>query len=152
MNDIQNLSLDEKDQRIIISLLNDSRSSLKEISGDIGLSAPSVAERIRRLEKIGIIRNFTVDLDSHALGYVLKAIVRIRPMPGKVQPVEQLIIETPQITECSKVTGDDCFVATLYVRSMDEIDIILEKISEKASTSTSLVKRTIIERRAPPLS
>ena len=137
--------------QIVKLLADDARTSLKDMSVEIGLSSPSVAERIRRLVRVGIIRGFTVDLNPEALGYALEAIVRIRPMPGKVQAVQQLIVGTPQITECDKVTGDDCFVATLYVRSMDEIDTILEKISEKAATSTSLVKRKIIERRAPPL-
>ncbi|TYB86084.1 Lrp/AsnC family transcriptional regulator [Oceaniovalibus sp. ACAM 378] len=143
--------MDQKDRGIIACLTADARTSLKDLASEIGLSSPSIAERIRRLEQIGIIKCFTVDLDPKALGYALEAVVRIRPMPGKVQPVERLIIETPQIIECSKVTGDDCFVATLHVRSMEEIDKILEKISEKASTSTSLVKRKIVERRAPPL-
>ena len=151
MKDVQYQGMDEKDRRIVTHLAANARASLKELSQEVELSAPSVAERIRRLEQAGIIRSFTIDLDPKTLGYELEAIVRIKPMPGKVHSVQQLIIETPQITECNKVTGDDCFVATLHVRSMEDIDTILAKISEKASTSTALVKRKIFERRNPPL-
>lgn len=143
--------MDEKDRRIIELLAEDARMSLADLASEIGLTGPSVSERIRRLERRGIVRGFTVELDPKSLGYALQAIVRIRPMPGKVALVEELIIDTPQIVECDKVTGDDCFVARLNVRSMEEIDTILEKIAEKASTSTSLVKRSPVVRRLPPL-
>ena len=143
--------LDEKDQKIINLLIGDARTSLSDLAAQVGLSAPAISERLRRLERTGVIRAFTVDLDPKALGYPLEALVRIRPMPGQVAFVEKLITETPQIIECDKVTGDDCFVARMSVASMEEIDAILERISEKASTSTSLIKRTPLKRRPPPL-
>lgn len=145
-------AMDEKDRRIVEALLDDARASLADLASDVGLTGPSISERIKRLERKGIIRNFTVELDPKSLGYALQAIVRIRPMPGKVSFVEKLIAETAQIVECDKVTGDDCFVARLNVRSIEEIDSILERISDKASTSTSIVKRKVVERRMPPLS
>lgn len=144
-------AFDGKDQKIIDLLITDARTSLSDLSAHVGLSAPTIAERIRRLERTGVIRAFTVDLDPKALGYPLEALVRIRPMPGQVAFVEKLITQTPQIIECDKVTGDDCFVARMSVASMEEIDAILERISEKASTSTSLIKRTPLKRRPPPL-
>jgi Lrp/AsnC family transcriptional regulator, leucine-responsive regulatory protein len=143
--------IDEMDRRLIEALRHNARMSLKELAEQAGLSSPSVAERIRRLQERGVIRGFTVEIDPAALGFPLQAIVRIRPLPGKLHLVEKLIQETPQIVECDKVTGDDCFVARLHVRSMQEIDSILDRIADKASTSTSMVKSQTIARRPPPL-
>jgi Lrp/AsnC family transcriptional regulator, leucine-responsive regulatory protein len=143
--------MDEVDQKILKILMRDARISQKELAAKVGLSAPGVAERVRRLEERGVIRGFTIDVDPEALGYPLQAIVRIRPLPGKLHIVQQLIAEIPEFGECDKVTGEDCFVARLYVRSMRELDGLLDQIVDKAETNTAIVKSKPVERRMPPL-
>jgi Lrp/AsnC family leucine-responsive transcriptional regulator len=125
--------------------------SLKALAAHAGLSSPSAAERIRKLEERGVIKGYTAEIDPAALGYTLEAVVRIRPLPGKLHVVQKLIEETPAISSCDKVTGDDCFVARLHARSMAELDTILDEIADKAATNTSLVKARTVERRPPPL-
>ena len=147
---LETKTIDDIDRRLLEALRHDARMSLKDLAEQVGLSSPSVAERIRRLQERGVIRSFTVDIDPAALGYALQAIVRIRPLPGKLHIVQKLIQETAQIVECDKVTGDDCFIARLHVHSMQEIDAILDRIADKASTSTSMVKSQTVARRLPP--
>ena len=142
--------LDAIDQRILEALSRNARMPLKELAEAAGLSSPSAAERVRRLEERGVISAFTVDLDLPALGYPLQAIVRVRPLPGQLHIVERLIQETPEFIECDKVTGDDCFIGRLVVRSMSELDGILDKIAERAETNTSMIKASPIKRRLPP--
>ncbi|TIW69150.1 MAG: winged helix-turn-helix transcriptional regulator, partial [Mesorhizobium sp.] len=103
--------LDDLDRHLLDILVRDSRTSLKDLAQQVGMSSPSVSERLRRLEERGVIRAFTIEVDPEALGYPLQAIVRIRPLPGKLHIVQKLIEETPEFGECDKVTGDDCFVA-----------------------------------------
>ncbi|TIM87167.1 MAG: Lrp/AsnC family transcriptional regulator, partial [Mesorhizobium sp.] len=98
-----------------------------------------------------VIRAFTVEIDPQALGYTLQAIVRIRPLPGKLHIVQKLIEEVPEFGECDKVTGDDCFVARLFVRSIGDLDKLLDRIADKAETSTAIIKAQPIRRRPPPL-
>jgi Lrp/AsnC family transcriptional regulator, leucine-responsive regulatory protein len=143
--------MDGLDIKIIDLLLLNSRTSLKDLSVATGLSSPSVADRIRRLEEKGIIRSFTLDVDAEALGYSLQAVVRIRPLPGMLHVVEKLIQETPEFIECDKVTGDDCFIAKLCFRTMSQLDAILDRITDKAETNTSIVKAVSVKRRLPPL-
>ena len=143
--------LDDLDRKLLDILVKDSRTSLKELAQQVGLSSPSVSERLRRLEERGVIRAFTVEIDPEALGFPLQAIVRVRPLPGKLHIVQQLIEEIPEFGECDKVTGDDCFVARLYVRSMGELDKLLDRIADKAETSTAIIKAQPIRRRPPPL-
>lgn len=144
--------IDKLDIRLLEALSANARASLKELAEEVGLSAPSVAERIRKLEERGVIRGFTVDIDPAALGYHLQAIVRVRPLPGQLHVVQKLIAETKEFVECDKVTGDDCFVARLYVRSVSEIDGILDRIADKSATNTSIVKSKTVPRRPLPLS
>lgn len=143
--------LDELDRRIVEILVDDARISLKDLAGRVNLSSPSVSERLLRLKERGVIRAFTADIDPRALGYTLQAIVRIRPLPGKLHVVQQLIEEIPEIAECDKVTGDDCFIARLHLRSIEQLDQILDRIADKAETSTSIVKAQPVRRRLPPL-
>ena len=144
--------LDTVDRRMLETLARDARISLKELAQDVGLSSPSAAERLRRLQERGVIEGFTVDVDPAAIGYPLQAIVRIRPLPGLLHVVQQLIQETPAFVECDKVTGDDCFIGRLVVRSMADLDAVLDKVAERAETSTSMIKSTPVKRRLPPLS
>jgi len=146
------LGLDEIDQRMLDALARNARISLKELAEAAGLSSPSAAERLRRLEERGVISAFTVDIAPETIGYPLQAIVRIRPLPGQLHVVERIIQETPEFIECDKVTGDDCFIGRLVVRSMGELDGILDKITERAETNTSMIKATPVKRRLPPLS
>jgi len=143
--------IDATDRSLLEVLSADARLSLKEIGERVGLSSPSVAERLRRLEERGVIRAFTVDVQPQALGFTLQAIVRIRPLPGKLRTVEKLVAAIEQVAECDKVTGDDCFVARLHLRSMEELDGILGRITDHAETSTSIVKSQVVPRRGPPV-
>ena len=142
--------IDAIDRKIIEALKADARMSLKDLAHRVGLSSPSASERLRRLEERGVIRAFTVDLDPQALGYTLQAIARVRPLPGKLQIVQKLLQEIPECTECDKVTGDDCFIARLIVRSIEDLDDILDRIADKAETSTAVVKSQPVRRRLPP--
>lgn len=143
--------LDDVDRRILAVLAEDARISLKELAARVGLSSPSTSERLKRLEERKVIRAFTIDIDPAALGYPLQAIVRIRPLPGKLHIVQKLIADIPEIGECDKVTGEDCFVARLYVRSIEELDGLLDRVAQLAETNTSVVKAKVVPKRGAPI-
>ena len=142
---------DEIDRIIISALMEDSRLSLKALANISGLSSPSVAERLKRLEERRILTAYTVNVDPKAFGYTLQAIVRIRPLAGHMHAIQELLQSTPEFTECDKVTGEDCFIARLHVHSMEQLDAILDKLADRAETNTSIVKATPVKRRLPPL-
>src|SRR5690606_39714313 len=90
---------DEIDRVIIAALMEDSRLSLKALARASGLSSPSVAERLRRLEERGVLTGYTVNVDPRSFGYMLQAIVRVRPLPGRMHAVGRL---NPDDTECAR--------------------------------------------------
>ncbi|OLP52925.1 AsnC family transcriptional regulator [Rhizobium rhizosphaerae] len=143
--------IDEIDAQLLRALNADARQPLSALARQVGLSAPSVAERVRRLESSGILAGFTAEIDNRALGYSLCALVRIRPLPGKLHIVERRIQDIPEIIECDRVTGDDPFLARMVVRSIEEMDTILDSLSHDAVTSTSVIKAQSVKRRLPPL-
>lgn len=148
---VQPASLDDIDRALLAALAEDGRAAISELARRVGLSAPSTSERLRRLQLQGVIGGYTVQIDPRALGYTLQAIVRVKPLPGQLHLVEEVIRRIPEFVECDKVTGDDCFIARLYLRSIEHLDQILAKVTERAETSTAIVKSTPVARRLPPL-
>ncbi|QEE46172.1 Lrp/AsnC family transcriptional regulator [Rhizobium sp. WL3] len=144
-------ALDAADRSIVEALAHDARLSLKELAARAGLSSPACSERLRRLEERGVLHGYAAEVSLEALGYPLQAIMRVRPLPGMLHIVEKIILETPEIIECDKITGDDCFVCRVAVRNMADLDRVHDRITERAQTNTSMVKSTPLKRRLPPV-
>lgn len=110
--------LDAIDAAILRELCADSRIPRAELSRRVGLSAPSVADRVRRLEDVGIITGYGARIDPARLGYGLTILIRARPLPGAMSNMIEAIQDTPQIIACDRVSGEDCFVARAHVRDV----------------------------------
>lgn len=143
--------LDAVDARLIRLLDRNSRTSTADLARALGMSPPSVAERLRRLEEAGVIRRFTVDIDPVALGYPLAAYVRIRPATGQHAAVADLVAALPEIVQCDRVTGDDCFLARAHVRSVEDLERLIDRITPIAQTNTSIIQSSPVARRLPAL-
>jgi Lrp/AsnC family transcriptional regulator, leucine-responsive regulatory protein len=146
-----NGGLDDVDARILRTLAADARMPMKELARTVGLSAPSAAERVRRLEEVGIIQGYTVRVDPRALGLPLAVYVRVRPMPGELAHVARLLASKPEIVLCDRVTGDDCFIAKAFVESVDDLERLLDDILPFATTNTSLVQSSPVASRLPEI-
>ncbi|TCT06343.1 Lrp/AsnC family transcriptional regulator [Paralcaligenes ureilyticus] len=142
---------DVADRKILRALALDSRISLRDLGVQVGLSAPAVRERINRMEDEGVIEGFSIRIDPAALGYTLEAFVRIEPLPGKLKQIEKALQNIPEVTECSVVTGEDCFVARVVLREINDLNRLLDPLHDKARTNTSIVKSMPVRRRLPPL-
>jgi Lrp/AsnC family leucine-responsive transcriptional regulator len=143
--------LDAIDGKLIRLLDRNGRTTIAELARALRMSPPSVADRMRRLEEAGVIRRFTVDVDPAALGYPLAAYVRIRPATGQIGAVAELIKSLPEIVECDRVTGDDCFLARAHVRSVEHLERLIDRITPIARTNTSIIQSSPVARRLPAL-
>jgi Lrp/AsnC family leucine-responsive transcriptional regulator len=109
-----------------------------------------VAERLQRLEADGVIRGYRAEVDPRALGYALSAVMRIKPAPRQLPKVAELARRTPQIVECHRVTGEDCFYMELHVRSIEELEELIDGFLVYGTTTTSIVQSSPVPRRAVP--
>ena len=146
-----NGALDRVDAEILAALAEDGRTALKDIAVRVGLSSPSVAERIRRLEEVGIIEGYGATLNAQALGFPLMVSIRVRPIPGELQRVSALLASKPEVIECDRVTGDDCFIAKAVVASVADLEKLIDDILPLATTNTALIQSSPVRRRIPPL-
>jgi Lrp/AsnC family leucine-responsive transcriptional regulator len=143
--------LDAVNRRVLAELAADPRLPMTELARRVGLSSPSVTERVRRLEEAGVIRGYRLEVDPRALGYPLLAYVRVRPNPGQLPRVADLAREIPEVLECHRVTGEDCFVVKLLLPEMAQLDRVLDQFLRFGTTTTSIVQTSPVQPRTPPL-
>ena len=143
-------SLDATDYRIIDELIADGRISLAELGRRVSLSSPAVAERVKRLEQGGVITGYRAEIDPRALGYQLTAIVRVKPAVRQLSKIAALAEQIPQIEECLRITGEDCFYMKLHLGSIEELPSVLDQFLLYGETTTSIVNATPVPRRDPP--
>lgn len=141
--------LDEIDVLILKALVENARVPIKSLASRIGLSSPSTAERVRRLEEAGVIEGYSARLNPGAVGLPLAVLIRIRPMPGELPRVARLLAKKPSIVECDRVTGDDCFVARAFVQSVDELEKLIDDLLPFATTNTAIIQSSPVRRRVP---
>ena len=147
----QNGVLDDVDARIVEALRANARVSLAELSRAVGLSSPSVSERLKRLEEAGVIEGYTVRLNPAALGLPLSAWLRIRPIPGQLRKVAQILRTLPEIVACDRITGEDCFLARAHVRSVEDLEALIDEIIPYAMTNTAIIQSSPVPERLPPI-
>ncbi|HTV95250.1 MAG TPA: Lrp/AsnC family transcriptional regulator [Steroidobacteraceae bacterium] len=116
---------------------------------ELGVSQPTVADRIRRLESRGILRGAMLCVDHARLGFNLSAFVRLRAKPSQKRTLGETARAMPQVIEMHSVTGDDCMVARVVARSIAELAEILQRLTVVADSSTSVLLETIIPLRNP---
>jgi Lrp/AsnC family leucine-responsive transcriptional regulator len=143
--------IDDTDRRIIGELTSDGRVSLAELGRRVNLSAPAVAERVQRLERAGVITGYRAEIDPRMLGYQLTAIVRVKPAARQLPRIPALAAEIPEVAECHRITGEDCFYIKVHLRSIDELGGLLDRFLDYGETTTSIVNGTPVPRRDPPL-
>ena len=142
--------LDAVDHKIIGELSNDGRVSFAELGRRTNLSSPAVAERVKRLEQAGVITGYRADIDPRALGYQLTAIVRVKPAVRQLSKIAELAADIPQVEECLRITGEDCFYIKLHLGSIEELPSVLDQFLLYGETTTSIVNATPVPRRQPP--
>ncbi len=98
-------ALDDVDIQLLRVLHKDARTSIADLARTANMSAPSVSERLRRLQESGIVENFTVEVDYARLGYGLAFYIRISPLPGQLSKVVAVIQEIEEIVECVGVAS-----------------------------------------------
>lgn len=144
-------ALDPVNRRLLEELQSDPRLTMSELGRRIGMSSPAVTERVRRLEEAGVVRGYRLDLNPAALGLPVAAYIRIRPNPGQLPKVIELAQQIPEVVECHRVTGEDCFILKVHIPAIDQLDQLLDRFLMYGSTTTSIIQSSPVPPRQPPL-
>jgi Lrp/AsnC family leucine-responsive transcriptional regulator len=144
--------LDEVNRLLLFELQEDARLSLAELGRRVGLSAPAVAERLQRLEVEGVITGYRAVLDPRAAGLALSAVLRIRPAPRELAKVADLARRTPEVVECHRITGEDCYFMKLHLRDVEHLEEVIDRFAVYGQTTTSIMQSSPVPLRGVALS
>jgi Lrp/AsnC family transcriptional regulator, leucine-responsive regulatory protein len=139
--------LDATNLRLLEELQANARTSLAELGRRVGLSSPAVAERLKRLEQEGVITGYCAQVDPQRLGYTLGVHIRVRPAPRQLAEVAELARQTPEVLECHRITGDDCYVMTAYVRDVEHLEELIDDFAAYGQTTSSIMQSSPVPRR-----
>jgi Lrp/AsnC family transcriptional regulator, leucine-responsive regulatory protein len=140
-------SIDEINRRLLSELQRDARLSLAELARRVSLSSPAVAERLQRLEAAGVIRGYHADIDPAAVGYSLSAIIRVRPAPRQLPKVAELVRGLPEVVECHRITGEDCYLIKAHVRDVSHLEELIDQLGPYGQTTTSIMQSSPVPAR-----
>lgn len=141
--------IDAINRKILAALQQNARISYAELGKKIHLSAPAVAERIRKLEGAGIITGYTLKVDLDRVGYPIVALVQCKVYRTKEREFKALALSYDEVIECHNVTGEQAFLVKLAVESMSRLDAILEAFVDLSDTNTMMVLSTPVDRALP---
>lgn len=139
---------DDANLQLLAELQQDARLSLAELGRRVGLSSPAVAERLARLEEAGVITGYRAEVDPRALGWALSVVIRIRPAPRELAKVAELARRTPEVVECHRITGEDCFLLKLHVPAVDQLETVLDRFLLYGQTTSSIVQSSPVPPRS----
>ncbi len=141
------MKIDKSNWLILEELQTNARVPLTEISKKVGLSSPSVAERIQKMEDAGIIEGYTAKINMEALGNSLGIYISIKIRFGQVKNFEEYVKTVPEICECHKLTGHDCMLMKGYVKNPKHLENLNERLTVYGELTTSLILTSIVSER-----
>ncbi len=128
------------DWRLLDELQRDGRLSFNELARRIKLSAPAVAERVRRLEEAGVITGYHAHVDASRTGRTVEAMVRMACYgPRCLLRHPEVIDRSPEILEVHRLTGDACCLLRVAVGSMAQFEALIDRLADHGTPSSTMV-------------
>ena len=144
--------LDAVDRRLLGALSRDGRRPAADLAKELGLSRQAVTERIRDLEERGVIRGYRADVDPSVLGLTVRAQIRLTldgKTPQKEKDVLRRLTANPLVRSVYRVSGEDCFVAEVICRRIEDVNAILGELAATRvlqSSRTAFVLETVLDK------
>ncbi|MCM3004273.1 Lrp/AsnC family transcriptional regulator [Priestia koreensis] len=133
------MKIDDIDRLILQHLQVDARVSMRELAKKVNLSAPSVTERVKRLESAGIIEEYTIKLNKKKLGLPVACIVELTIKNGQYPRFQQFIAEYPYAEFCYRIAGQACYVLKLQLPDLSMLESFINDVMPLATTVSHVV-------------
>ncbi len=139
------MKIDSINWKILSILQKNARTALKDIADQVGLSSPTVAERIQKMEDAGIIQAYNAKINLDKMGYSLGIYITIKIRFGQTERFEKFIVTVPEISECHKLTGRDCMLLRGVVKDPKHLEELNIRLAAYGELTTSLILNSIVE-------
>jgi Lrp/AsnC family transcriptional regulator, leucine-responsive regulatory protein len=131
--------LDDTSWAILRALQENARISYSELGKRVGLTAPAVTERVRKLEDAGIITGYHAAIDPARLGLAVSVVIQLSSQHVRSKEIVRMAKESPEIMRCYNLTGKDCYMIEASVTSVEHLEELLERLSALGQTTTSII-------------
>jgi Lrp/AsnC family transcriptional regulator, leucine-responsive regulatory protein len=143
--------LDDVNRRLLAELHENPRITMSALARHVAMSSPAVTERVQRMEQAGVITGYRMEVDPAALGLPVTAFARIRPAPGQLPKIAELAASLPEVTECHRITGEDCFLVKVHAPAIEDLEAVLDRFLFYGQTITSIVVASPVPPRPLPV-
>lgn len=141
--------MDKTNWKLLKLLEENGRLTFAELGKLVHLTAPAVAERVRKLEESGIITGYKAKINLEKIGILITALVECQVYRAKEREFKALVMSLDEVIDCFNVTGPSAFVLRVAVASMSKLDELLERLIDLSDTRTMMVLAQPIERGVP---
>jgi Lrp/AsnC family transcriptional regulator, leucine-responsive regulatory protein len=140
--------LDRIGRKILAALQENARIPLSRLGEKVGLSAPAVAERVKKLEEAGVIKGYHARIDPTAMGRSVSAFIRLTTDARHYPAVKSLAADMPQISTCHHISGDASFILHVRVDEVSDLEAVVARLSPFGQTQTAIVLSTPVDKTA----
>ncbi|MDV7139713.1 Lrp/AsnC family transcriptional regulator [Maribacter sp. TH_r10] len=139
-----NSTIDELNWRILGCLQENARESFASIGRKVGLTPPAVAERIKKLEDLGIIKGYKTFLSHTLTGHQLKAIITLKAFMGKLKPFLEIVKGYDEVINCYRVTGNENIVMEVVLKDQFHLERFIDKLIQFGETRTHIILSEVV--------
>ncbi|MEV4342894.1 Lrp/AsnC family transcriptional regulator [Actinoplanes sp. NPDC049596] len=142
--------LDDVDHALLEAVQRDGRATLSDLAGTVGLGVSATRARLRTLEEHRIITAYAAHVDPEAIGYTLRAVVRMKVNgPLFDTEVAAVLERRPQIVRCLRVTGESCYLMEIVATGLRDLEEITDELAQIGPISTDLVYEVVADKPTP---
>lgn len=139
------MKIDTINWNILKCLQKNARQSNTNIAKQVGISSPAVAERIRKMEDLGIIQGYYAKVSHFETGHQLKAIITLRAFMGRLKPFLQKVTDFNEVVNCYRITGNENIVMEVVLNNQKHLEQFIDQLITYGETRTHIVLSNIIE-------
>lgn len=139
------MKIDSLSWKILDLLQRNARLSNAEIGRTVGLSSPAVAERIKKMEDLGIIKGYNAQVDYSKAGYQLKAVITLRAFMGKLKPFLDKVPEFTEVRNCFRITGNENIVMVVVLANQKHLEEFIDRLITYGETRTHIVLSHVVD-------
>ena len=139
-----NNKIDALNWSILKALQKNSRESFASIGREVGLTPPAVAERVKKMEDLGILEGYYARVSYVKAGYQLKAIITLKAFMGKLQPFLALIKSLPEVINCYRITGNENIIMEVVLRDQFHLEQFIDRLIQYGETRTHIILSDVV--------
>lgn len=138
------MKIDTLNWKILECLQENARESFVNIGRKVGLTAPAVAERVKKMEDLEIIQGYRT-MVSHALtGHQLKAIITLKAFMGKLKPFLAIVVTFEEVVNCYRITGNENIVMEVLFKDQFHLEKFIDKLIQYGETRTHIILSNVV--------